>query len=273
MDTKAYGEQDCLTQALLLSIPRQRGGPIWISTKPRDLTSPDSTQAWPALKGLEQGGRNGAEGVAGSSPAGLQPRSPKHTPLDTPTTHSTSLHITCHSLGHKHTIPLAVNSHIALHPEKAGHTGSHSTAPSTPLHRTHLLGPKGQPGTARRGGSMATGSTQRISAENSSEVAPAPPGQAPGRERSVCYLPWGRKHIQFNPESPCPDCLTVPGRGEALSVWWQSQGFMHKNAELYHKEWGDAICTARLGLCFRPPTQEEQRSRGEARCPRDRGGR
>lgn len=52
-------------------------------------------------------------------------------------------------------LPLAVNSHIALHPEKAGHTGSHSTAPSTPLHKTHLLGPKGLPG-------MATGSTLGI---------------------------------------------------------------------------------------------------------------
>lgn len=35
-----------------------------------------------------------------------------------------------------------------------------------------------------------------------------------------------------------------------------SQGFMRKNAELHHKEWGDATCTARLGLCSRPPTQE-----------------
>lgn len=35
-----------------------------------------------------------------------------------------------------------------------------------------------------------------------------------------------------------------------------SQGFMRKNTELHHKEWGDATCTARLGLCSRPPTQE-----------------
>lgn len=166
--------------------------------------------------------------MAGSSSAGLQPRSPRHTHSDTPTTHSTSLHITCHSQGHKHTIPLAINSHIALHPEKAEHTSSHSTAPSTPLHRTNLLGPEGLPGMARRVGAWPRGAHGEISAENSSEVAPAPT-RAGTTKGSVCYLPWDRKYIQFNPVPPCPEGLTAPDRGEALSAWQQSQGFMCKN--------------------------------------------
>lgn len=49
---------------------------------------------------------------------------------------------------------------------------------------------------------MATGSPQGISAENSSEVAPAPPGQAQGGGE-VCVLPpGGRYPIQLNPEPP-----------------------------------------------------------------------
>lgn len=72
----------------------------------------------------------------------------------------------------------------------------------------------------------------------------------------MCYLPWGRKHIQFNPEPPCPDGLTVPGRREALSAWQRHRDSCVKNTKLHHKEWGDATCTARLGLCSRPPTQE-----------------
>lgn len=53
-----------------------------------------------------------------------------------------------------------------------------------------------------------------ISAENSSEVAPAPPGQPLGGEKSACLLPsLGQKDSHLSPHV-LPGSLTVPGGGK-----------------------------------------------------------
>lgn len=107
-----------------------------------------SSQAWPGLRRLRRVGKNGTEEDPQPS---LQPRRPKHTPLDTPTTHSTSLYTTA-----THT---DINT---LSPQQTTHTPTsalkgrahwltlHSSVP--PLHHSiHQAPPEGLPGVAREG--------------------------------------------------------------------------------------------------------------------------
>lgn len=169
MDTKACGEQDCLTFLSLGRGPKLRSGPRWVSAKFKGLSWP---QAWPALAWLELEGKEWAEGVTGSSSPGLQSRSRKHIPPDTPATHSTSTH-TCYSQSQTHH---PFGSQITpLSALKRWGTPEHTPQPQP----YSGIGPSGARGAARcgqEGGAMATGSTLGISAENSKDT-PAPPGQ------------------------------------------------------------------------------------------------
>lgn len=104
------------------------------------------------------------------------PGTPNTSPT-TPTTYRTALH-TPATQPALNTPSAQQTSHTpSLHPEKVGHTGSHSTAPSITIHRdatarTYLLGPKKLPGMAWGGVWALPKAANRISAETLSAAAP-----------------------------------------------------------------------------------------------------
>lgn len=87
-----------------------------------------------------------------------------------------------------------------------------------------------------------------------------PIGQELGGEKSVCW-PLGQEAHLMQPWAPCPDGPTQHLAHREHSTRGCSRTMTH-----HHEGWGETTCTARWGLCSRPPPRRGEKTKARLRC-------